>query len=135
MGFLNKRRNVEDEYAFETNDVLIVFDDEKRTSDIQRITSIEENTIFVSGKYSIPVLDCEITTGADGRNFFYRAPSQSIKETQRLAELEKSMVLNQITAYKEPVLPSSMDWTKVLLFGLVFVAFIILGISGCTGGK
>jgi len=135
MAILNRRRNPEDEYAFETNDLLIVFDDEKKTSDIQRITAIEENTLYVSGKYAIPILDCEITTGAEGRNFFYRAPSQSIKETQRLAQLEKSMVLNQITAYKEPVSPASFDWTKGLLFGLLFLAFIILGISGCTGGK
>jgi hypothetical protein len=72
----------------------------------------------------VPLLDCEISTGRDGRNFFYRAPSQSIRETERLARLEQSMVLSQITAYKPPILPNSIDWTKGLLFAIIFVCVI-----------
>jgi hypothetical protein len=123
MGLLNKRKT-EDEFNFETTDLLIVFDDEKRTSDIKRVTSVMDGAVTVAGYYKIPLHDCEITTGADGRNFFYRAPSQSIMETERLAELEESMVLSQITAYKPPIPPSAIDWTKGLLFGLVFVCVI-----------
>lgn len=132
MGLL-KRDKKSEEFFPETEDVLIVFDDDKKTSDIQRVSEIKDGTLFVTGKYAIPELDCEISTGAEGRNFFYRAPSQSIQETHRLAELERNMVLQQITAYRQPVPPSSMDWTKALLFGLVFVAFIVFGISSCGG--
>lgn len=123
MGLFNKKKE-EDDFNFETSDLLIVFDDEKRTSDIKRVTSVMDGAVTVAGFYKIPLHDCEITTGAEGRNFFYRAPSQSIIETERLAELEESMVLSQITAYKTPVPPSAIDWTKGLLFGLVFICVI-----------
>ncbi|GAC92359.1 hypothetical protein KN10_2795 [Anoxybacillus flavithermus NBRC 109594] len=128
------KRKEKDEFFPETNDILIVFDDEKKTSDIQRISDIRDNAIYVTGKYHIPLDDCEVTTGPEGRHFFYRAPSRSVQETKRLAELEKSIVLRQITAYRAPEPQSQMDITKILLFGLVFFAFIVMGISSCSGG-
>lgn len=124
MGIFNRKK--EDEYTFETTDLLITFDDEKRTSDINRVTVIQDGAVIVAGHYKVPLLDCEITTGKEGRNFFYRAPSQSIIETERLAQLELNEVLTQITAYKTPIPPSSLDWTKGLLFGLLFVALIVM---------
>lgn len=126
---LGKRKNEENEYNFPTNDLLIIFNDEKRTSDINHITSITDNAIKVDGLYSVPLEDCEITTGKDGRNFFYRAPTQSIVETERLAKLEMNTVLEQITSYKPPVLPGSLDWTKGLLIGLIFISLIVLGFA------
>jgi hypothetical protein len=123
MSLFGKRKN-EDEYIFETTDLLIVFNDENKTSDIKTITDFTEDSVIVAGHYKVPILDCEITTGKEGRNFFYRAPSRSIQETGRLAELEMNMVLEQITAYKPPVPPTSMDWTKGLLFGGLFLCVI-----------
>ena len=123
MGLFPKRRT-EDEYVFETTDLLIVFDNENKTSDIKTITDITEDSVIVAGYYKVPILDCEITTGKEGRNFFYRAPSRSIQETGRLAELEMNMVLEQITAYKPPIPPATMDWTKGLLFAGIFLCVI-----------
>ncbi|MEH7126024.1 hypothetical protein V7127_22695 [Bacillus sp. JJ1773] len=131
FGFRKKQK---DEFFPETNDIVIVFDDDNKSSDIQRIDEIREGTIYVTGKYAIPLEDCEITTGTEGRNFFYRAPQQSVFETERLAALEQSLVLTQITAYRPPMPPAAMDWTKGLLFGLVFIAFIVMGLSSCGGG-
>lgn len=122
MNFLKKKED--DEYLFETRDILIVFDDEQRTSDICTITHVDTESVIVGGKYKVPVEDCEVTTGIDGRNFFYRAPNKSITETRKLAELERNMVLEQITAYRPPVQPASMDWTKGLLFFAIFVMAI-----------
>jgi hypothetical protein len=133
MGLFKKSK--EEDFTFETSDLLIIFDDEKRTSDVMRVTGITEESVMVEGYYKVPFQDCEITNGKEGRNFFYRAPSQSIRETERLARLEQSMVLSQITSYKPPVPPSAMDWTKALLFGLVFIAFIVMGLSSCQGGS
>lgn len=124
MGLFNKKKSEEDDFNFETNDLLIVFDDEKKTSDIKRVTSVMDGSVTVAGYYKVPLLDCEITTGEGGRNFFYRAPNQSIVETERLAQLEESMVLSQITAYKPPVLPNAIDWTKGLLFAGLFLCII-----------
>lgn len=117
----------QEEYEMETNDLLIVFDNDQKTSDIRQVTTIDEESVIVAGYYKVPLLDCEITVGANGRNFFYRAPSRSVEETQRLAQLEMSTVLSQITAYQPPMLPSSLDWTKGLLFGLILIAFIVIG--------
>jgi hypothetical protein len=122
MGIFNRKKD--DDYIFETTDILIVFDDDKKTSDIQRVTMVDAESVIVAGFYKIPLEDCEITTGKEGRNFFYRAPSQSIVETERLANLEINMVLEQITAYRPPVPPTSMDWTKGLLFAGIFICVI-----------
>ena len=128
MKLFTRKKDENNEYSFETNDLLIVFDMDNRTSDINPVTEITEEAVTVDGMYKVPLADCEITTGRDGRNFFYRAPHESIKETERLAALEQSMVLSQITSYEPPIPPNSIDWTKGLLFGLVFIAFIIIAV-------
>ncbi|MFC4323691.1 hypothetical protein [Litchfieldia salsa] len=125
------RKKSKDEFFPETNDLLIVFDEDKRTSDIKQISEFKDGEVLVIGHYNVPYEDCVITNSDEGRNFFYRAPTQSITETKRLAKLEQSIILSQITSYREPEDKSSIDMTKILLFGLVFFAFIILGISSC----
>src|SRR5690625_2914401 len=120
------QRKETDEFSMETNDLLIVFDNDKKTSDIKHVTEVTGEAVISAGYYKVPLEDCEITVGSDGRNFFYRAPSNSVMETQRLAQLELSTVLSQITAYQEPIPPTSIDWTKGLLFGLIFFAFIAI---------
>jgi len=111
---------------FETNDMLVVFDNDKNTSDITRVTDLTEDAVISAGKYKIPRLDCEATTGPEGRIFFYRAPTRSVQEVERLASLEFKTVLSHITAYKAPIPPAQMDWVKGLLFFLLFVSFIVM---------
>lgn len=125
MGLFNKEKE-QSEYEFETTDLLIVFDNDNRTSDIQEVTSIDKEKLTVEGMYNVPLADCDVTVGKDGRNFFYRAPQQSIKEVERLAQLEHNIVLSQITSYREPELPSATDLTKILLMGLIALAFIAM---------
>lgn len=124
MGLLNRKNK--DEFFTETNDILIVFNDENGTSDIKRISDINEDSVIVTGKYNVPIADCEVTTGSDGRHFFYRAPAQSITEVRRLAQLENNIILNQITSYKPPHDHNKLDMTKIMLFILVFIAFIVM---------
>lgn len=126
-------RRKKEEIFEETNDVLIVFDDENKTSDIQRITDIDGESVTVVGMYKVPLADCEVTNGAEGRNFFYRAPAQSITETKRLAQLERNLVLTQITQYKSPVDTGGADFTKIALVGIIVLMIIVLGISSCSG--
>lgn len=135
MLFFGKRKKEEDdEFFVQTDDVIVIFDDDKRTSTIERVSYIKENTIYVTGKHAVPLQDVEVTNGVEGRIFFYRAPTLSITQTERLAALEMSMVLKQVTAYNPPINQTGMDWTKSLLFGLVFIAFIVIGFSGCSMG-
>lgn len=127
-------RKKEEELWPETNDLLIVFDDDKKTSEIHRISEIKEDRVFVRGYYNIPIEDCEITNSFEGRHFFYRAPSQSIKETARLAKLEQSIVLQQVTNYK-PVNNNRPDMNKIMLFIALLVLIITFGAVSCQHAK
>lgn len=120
------KRKDEEDYIFETKDLLIVFDNETRTSDIKRVTVVEDGAVVVAGHYKVPLLDCEITTGQEGRNFFFRAPTRYIQETERLAQLEMNEVLTQLTAYKPPIIPTGLDWVKGLLFAALMLAIIVM---------
>lgn len=121
-----------EEMLEETNDLLIIFDDDKKISDVQRITDIDENSVTVRGMYKVPLEDCEVTNSPTGRNFFYRAPSKSITEVQRLARLEKAIVLQHITSYKPPQ-QDGIDFTKIGLLAAVIIAFLMFGLSSCAG--
>ncbi|MBM7543260.1 hypothetical protein [Amphibacillus cookii] len=125
MALLNKKKDEED-YKVETTDLLIVFDNDNKTSDINVVSSLDDGTVTVNGMYKIPLQDCEITVGKEGRNFFYRAPAESVEEVERLAQLEHNIVLTQITAYRPPEPPNAMDLTKVFLFALVALALIAM---------
>lgn len=127
MGFrIFGKSNEKEVDFFETNDMLVIFDAEKNTSDIVKVTDLTEDSVIAAGRYVVARLDCEVTTGPEGRIFFYKAPTRSIQETERLASLEFNMVLNHITAYKPPVPPAQMDWVKGLLFFLLFVSFVVM---------
>lgn len=126
-------RKKDDKYLEETNDLLIVFDHDKKTSDVQRVTDVDEESVTVMGMYKVPIQDCEITNGVEGRNFFYRAPSESVQEVKRLAQLERSMVLQQITSYKPPQ-QDQIDFMKIGLMAIIAIAFIMFGLSSCGGG-
>lgn len=129
-----RKKKEDEEFFADTDDIIVVFDDDNKTSVIERVSEIRDGVIYVTGRHAVPIEDAEMTNGVEGRIFFYRAPAESISETRRLAALERSMVLNQITAYSPPQQPNSMDWTKALLFGLVALAFIVMGFGGCGMG-
>ncbi|HDR7785277.1 TPA: hypothetical protein QCY04_005750 [Bacillus wiedmannii] len=128
----SRQKLKEEDFFPETNDVAIVFDNDNKTSDIKRISEISDGKIFVNGEYMIPLEDCEVTNSVTGRNFFYRAPSKSIQETRRLAELEKSIVLTKITQYKPKPVESAMDYTKMALFGVIVLCIIVFGATSCS---
>ncbi|UYX52408.1 hypothetical protein M3Y14_29095 [Bacillus thuringiensis] len=138
MGMLSKfsrQKMREEDFEPRTNDVLIVFDDEKKTSDIKRINVIEEDKLMVIGEYVIPIEDCTITNSATGRNFFYRAPTQSIMETKRLAQLEQSLVLTKITNFRPKPPESNLNVMNIVLSIIILVAFIVFGAVSCSNGK
>ncbi|GAE32873.1 hypothetical protein [Alkalihalobacillus hemicellulosilyticus] len=121
-----------DDFLDETPDLLIVFDDEQKTSDVQRVRSVDEESVKTL-MYTVPKADCEITNGVEGRNFFYRAPTRSIVETGRLAHLEKNLVLTHITTYKPPEDHSAPDLTKIMMMIAIIVGFLMFGVSSCSG--
>lgn len=123
---LFQKNDSKDVDFFESDDRLIVFDDDKRTSDIVYITDVTDSAVISAGKYSVPKADCEVTTSPEGRVYFYRAPSKIIQEVERLAKLEQSIVLHQITNYKPPIKENpNLDMKYWALAVLLFVAIIV----------
>jgi len=134
LPFVLRKKKEDEEFFAETDDVIVIFDRDNRTSIIERISEIRENCIYVTGKHAVPLEDAVISNGVEGRIFYLNAPTEYITETRRLAALEKSMVLSQVTAYKTPQPPGSMDWTKASLFGLVALAILVFGFTACGAG-
>lgn len=106
-------------------DTLVVFADDKKTSDIVSVKEVSDEAV-ITKDYVIPREDCEVTVGPRGRVFFYRAPQQSVESVEGLARLEQSMVLTQITSYRPPDYQKPLDFTKMALFFIVFVMIIAL---------
>lgn len=109
-------------------DTLVVFDHDKNTSNIVDVLSVTDNEVKAV-KHVVPKSDCEITAGPYGRVFFYRAPTKSIETTEHLADLEKSTVLSQITAYKPPDTSVKFNWHAVMLWFIVFVLIIVVAVK------
>jgi|SRR5690625_1827330 len=126
MSIFSDKNDKTNDIFYDTDDVLVVFDDDNKTCDIRYISSIDKDTIIVDGRYAVPIGDTEITTGEIGRVYFYRAPSRSVKETQRLAALEKSIVLTKITQYNPPEDDKGINLITIVLSALLFVALMIL---------
>lgn len=125
-----KKKN--DEIFEDTNDLVIVFDDENKTSKIRRITDFRDGALYVVGEFKIPVQDCVVTNSEEGRHFFYRAPAKSVLETERLAQLEKSTVLRHITEY-HPEEKDDSGITKFLIVAIM-IGFVSFALSSCFAG-
>ena len=124
MGLFNKKQS--DEMNFETDDRLIIYDLEKRTTDIYFVTTVDDEKVIAAGRAVVPKSDCIVTVSEIGRVYTYNAPTEMIVEVEKLAKLEQSIVLQQLTNYTEPIKDNpNLDFTKWALFGLLFVAIIV----------
>lgn len=124
MGLFNKKSETD---VFEmSTDRLIVMDVEKRTSDVVYIDDVDDMSITSTGRYKVPRGDCDVFTSPEGLVYILKADAQYVQETKRLAALERSVVLAQLTQYKpEPKENPNLDMFKWGLFFLLFVAIIV----------
>lgn len=134
FGLFKKKEDEEDFYEYNTGDVLVTFDPDNQTGDVVPVTSINHERVLGAdsyGKvnYAVPLSDLKVFTGRKGRIFFYNAPQESIKDTQRLADLEKSTVLQQITRYHDNATQQPIDVMKYVLVGIIGIMGIILALS------
>jgi len=132
--FKKKDAEEEDFYEYTTGDVLITFDAENQTGDVVHVTDVNHERVLGADSYgrthyAVPISDVKIFTGRKGRIFFYNAPSESIMDTQRIADLEKSTVLQQITRYHEPANHQPIDVMKYVLVGIIGIMGVILALS------
>ena len=124
MGLFSKKQ--EDEFNVLLDDRLVVIDTDQRTSEIVYLDEIIDTHVQATGRYVVPKEECEVTTSPEGRVWIVKANTHIITELQRLAKLEQSIVLRQLTNYKPPVVENpNTDMFKWALFVLLFVAIIV----------
>lgn len=130
MGLLGFGRrgseDIEDDLEFfETRHKLVIYNEDQRTCEIHNVTTVDEKSVIAVGKHVVDKESCQVYSGENGLVYTYKAPADIIAETARLAKLEQSMVLQQITQYKEPFKENpNLDMKFWALAALLFVAII-----------
>lgn len=114
---------------YEPQDTLIIFK-EDHTADVAAVVDINDERLFAessSSSYSIPNGDYNSFTGRKGRIFLYPTTVQNVTDCERIAALERSTVLRQITHFQDD-LPehSKSPMGKMIMIGLAVLVLIIL---------
>lgn len=121
MGFFNKQE------PYEPQDLLCVFQ-ENGTANIAPVTEVNDERIYaesLDGNFAVPLGDVKSFTGPKGRIFLYPTTVENVADCQRLAALERSIVLRQITHFA-PEAGGYEEKGRLPLFKIA--AAIILGI-------
>lgn len=111
-------------------DVLIVLSNSGR-ADIARVDEINDERILAVGEveYSIPIGDVSSYIGRKGRIFHYPAIEENVSDCKRIAALERSTVLRQITMFEKDTMTTAdnkLPIGKLALVGAVILIFIIM---------
>lgn len=119
----NKTNN--DENFLDTDDRLVLYETDGHTCEIYYVTEVNDESVIAAGRAVVPKYECDVAVSQEGRVWLYQAPKAHIKEVERLARLEQSMVLQHITNYKpEPKENPNLDMKFWALALLLFVAII-----------
>lgn len=121
--FRGKRK--EEENFLDLDDRLIIYENDGHNCEIHYVTEVNDISVICAGRAVVPKQDCDVATSSEGRVWLFNAPKAHVHEVERLAQLEKSMVLNHITNYKpEPKENPNLDLKFWALAALLFVAII-----------
>jgi hypothetical protein len=110
----------------ETDRDQVVIIDQNGTADIATVYDQDDQSLYaesVTQDYAVPLGDVRALVGPRGRIFMLAADSDYVRDTKRLAALEKSIVLRQVTHFEKPKeLPASgLNIRSILLYALVGV--------------
>lgn len=112
-----------------SHDKLVVIDADG-TADIATVFTIDDNHLeaeSINHDYSIPLADCKTFVGPMGRIFVLQADNDYVSDTRRLAALEKSIVLRQVTQFdKDREVKKGIDYKQIALYALIGV--LLLGV-------
>lgn len=120
----------QDREPYAPQDVLCVFKDDG-TANIAPIVEINGERVFaesMDGNMSIPLADLKAYTGPKGRVFLYPTTVENITDCRRIADLEVSTVLRQITHFAPEQFEqeSKPPLGKIMLILLGIVVLIVL---------
>ncbi|MMZ53481.1 hypothetical protein D1872_152700 [compost metagenome] len=127
LALFGNKQQVEE---YEPQDVLVILQ-EDGTAAIAPVVETNEERIYarsMDGSYTVPKGDVKAYTGPRGRIFMYPTTVENVQDCQRLAALERSIVLRQITHFEpEYVERKGMSLGKIMLIaGGAFFLFILL---------
>lgn len=107
----------------------VVIVEEDGTADIATVYDIDDRAVYAESAaqdYAIPIEDLKSYVGPSGRIFILAADPDYVSDTKRLATLEQSIVLRQITHYQKPADPESSGWSLKQVLLAVMVGIILL---------
>ena len=109
----------------------VVIIEENGCADIATVYDTDDQAVYASSAaqdYAIPVADLRAHVGPSGRIFVLSAESDYVRDTERLAALEKSIVLRQVTHYAKPPEDEGkgIRLRDILTYALIFV--LVLGL-------
>lgn len=114
---------------YEPQDTLMIFK-EDGTADIASVTDINDERLYAENaitSYSVPVGDYTSYTGRKGRIFLCGAELDAVSDYQRIAALERSTVLRQITHFQgDPPMPMPKPIGRYILIGVAVMIFLII---------
>lgn len=103
----------------------VVIIEETGLADIATVYDQDDQAVYAESPvqdYVIPVGDLKAYVGPSGRIWVLAADHDYVRDTERLAALEKSIVLRHVTSYaKEPEKESDFRIRDILLYALVFI--------------
>lgn len=102
---------------------------EEGTADIATVFDIDDRAVYAESQtqdYAIPIGDLKPFVGSTGRIFVLNADAEYISDTKRLAELEKSIVLRQVTHFQKPVEPDGpgLNIRMILMYAMIGVLLL-----------
>lgn len=116
-------------------DLMIVLQ-EDGAADIATVTEIDDERILArgaEGEYAIPLGDAKRYIGQHGKVFVYPSTIENISDTKRIARLEVSRVLQQITHFEKEaqnVESAKLPLGRLLLIGgIVLLVIIVLAVA------
>lgn len=109
----------------------IVILEENGTADIAHVYNIDDQSVYASSPtqdYAVPVGDLKSFVGPSGRIYILQADPDYVRDTERLATLEKSIVLRQITHYTKPAAEADggLRIRDILLY--ILIGALVLGV-------
>lgn len=123
------RSKKEDENLLDMDDRLIMYESDGHNCEIHYVTEITDEAVICAGLAVVPKEDCHVSMSKEGRVWMYHAPKALVHEVERLAKLEKNIVLRQMTNYNpEKAANPNLDMKFWAMAFLLFVAIIAVAV-------
>lgn len=109
----------------------VVIIEENGVADIAAVYAADEQAVYAESavqEYAIPAADLKSFVGPSGRIFLLCAEPEYVRYTKQLAELQKSIVLRQVTHFQktDDDTGSGIRIGQILMYALIGV--LVLGV-------